>query len=576
MYLIYGYNISSAIAHVLKDTIMKTKTRKQHFKNGFIAGLVAGVVATVVMLLLNTLANGISLPEIFGSMLTALMPASLFDYLHQTIGADAKHYLFYGIVVGQCLVFGLFGGLYNLAVFSSRLQSLIGSHDTIGSPTPKLPTYHGLFFAAILWLLVALLFLPLTGAGLFGSQLSIGPTGALVSLAVVGLLFGLSFVFIQNWLVTRDERRVIAGKDAADSTLGRRALLKRGLIVAGVAVLGVGAWRYIVQGAGSVTTPTANLVRQFKSKIVPPPAPNYGEIHPTKFLSAEITPNDQYYVVSKNLFADPVVNADTWQLTVTGHVEHPFTLSYQELLALPMQQQYESMMCISNEVGGQYMSNALWEGVRLRDLLERAGVKAGASKVVFYAVDDYSDSIHLDKALETTTLLAVHMNGVTLPQGHGFPVRMLVPGIYGMKHCKWLKRVEVVEQDYQGYWQQRGWSDPAPIRMTARIDTPLIAVNVPVNQTTYIGGVAFSGNKGISAVDVSLDAGNTWQRAILERPLSDLTWVRWQHPWHPTTRGTYSLVVRAIDMQGNVQDPNQAPPAPDGSSGYDNFDITVV
>ncbi|MFL5627768.1 MAG: molybdopterin-dependent oxidoreductase [Ktedonobacteraceae bacterium] len=562
----------------MKDAIMKTKTRKQPFKTGFLAGLAAGVVATAVMLLLNSIASGISLPEIFGSMLTALLPASAFDYLHQTIGANAKHYLFYGIVVGQCLVFGLFGGLYNLALSSSRLQSLTGSQGTADSSTPKLHIYHGLILAAILWLLVVLLFLPLLGAGLFGTQLALGPINTLVSLAVVGLVFGLLFVFIQNWLIARSERGTVTGKDAATSTMTieRRTLLKRGLVVAGVGLLGAGAWRFIVQGASTASAPATKLVQQFKSKIVPPPVPNYGQIHPTKFLSPEITPNDQFYVVSKNLFSDPTVNADTWRLSVYGHVDHPFTLTYSELLALPMQQQYESLMCISNEVGGQYMSNALWEGVPLRALLERAGVKAGAVKVVFYAVDDYSDSIHLDKALEPTTLLAVHMNGATLPQGHGFPVRMLVPGIYGMKHCKWLTRIEVTRQDYQGYWQQRGWSDPAPVRMTARIDTPLIAANVPVNQTTYIGGVAFSGNKGISAVDVSLDEGNTWQRAILERPLSNLTWVRWQYPWHPTSRGTYSLVVRAIDMEGNVQNPNEAPPAPDGSSGYDNFDITVV
>src|SRR5258706_11954274 len=237
MYLIYGYNISSAIAHVLKDTNMKTKTRKQHFKNGFIAGLVAGVVATVVMLLLNTFANGISLPEIFGSMLTALMPASLFDYLHQTIGADAKHYLFYGIVVGQCLVFGLFGGLYNLAVFSSRLQSLIGSHNTISSPTLKLPAYYGLFFAAILWLLVALLFLPLTGAGLFGSQLSIGPTNALVSMAVLGLFLDVLFVFFLKPYGVHQTYQYFICQETASSTLEHFDSLKRGITLVHICVL---------------------------------------------------------------------------------------------------------------------------------------------------------------------------------------------------------------------------------------------------------------------------------------------------------------------------------------------------
>src|SRR5260370_13105712 len=173
-------------------------------------------------------------------------------------------------------------------------------------------------------------------------------------------------------------------------------------------------------------------------------------------------------------------------------------------------------MCVSNEVVGQYMSNALWEGIPLMDLLQRAGVKAGATKIVFHAADDYTDSIHLTKALEPTTLLAVRMNGVTLPQGHGFPVRMLVPGIYGMKHCKWLTRIEVVNYDFQGYSQQRGCGHPAPVRLPSRIDTPLDGTSVAANRITYIAGVAFSGNKGISEVDVSTDSGQTWQRATLK------------------------------------------------------------
>ncbi len=316
------------------------------------------------------------------------------------------------------------------------------------------------------------------------------------------------------------------------------------------------------------------LIQHFKSKITPPPVPNYGVIHPARFLSAEVTSNDQYYVVSKNLVSDPIVDGKSWKLAIDGQVEHPFILNYQEVLALPMQKQYESMMCISNEVGGQYMSNALWEGVRLMDLLERAGVKPGASKVVFQAVDNYSDSIHLSKALEPTTLMAVYMNGVPLPQNHGFPARMLVPGIYGMKHCKWLTRIEVVNYDYRGYWQQRGWSDAAPIRMTARIDTPLDGTNVAANRTTYIAGVAFSGKRGISEVDVSADGGQTWQRATLKQPLSALTWVVWELEWRPKP-GNYLVTARAIDLESNVQSPIEEPPLPDGSSGYHTITVMV-
>ncbi len=549
---------------------MKTKTRMQRFNNGFVAGLVSGVVTTIVMLLLFTTANGISLPEILGSTITALMPASVFTSLHQIIGVDAKVYLFYIIALGQCLVFGLCGGLAVLL-----WPVLPPGKATAGSPEAKLNFTQGLLLAAVLWLLVGLLFLPLTGSGVFGAQLASGLRNTMVSLAVDGLVFGLLFVYVYNWLIARAAEAAKAAKKPA-TTVGRRTLLRRGLIVAGVGVVGVVAWRFISQGFSAASAPVANLARHYKSKIVPPPVPNYGQIHPSRFLSAKITSNDQFYIVSKDLFSDPTVDASGWQLTVDGLVDHPLTFAYHELLALPMQQQYESMMCISNEVGGQYMSNALWEGVRLRDLLQQAGVKAGAIKVIFYAVDNYSDSIHLDKALETTTLLAVRMNGETLPQEHGFPVRMLVPGIYGMKHCKWLTRIQVVNQDYQGYWQQRGWSDPAPIRMTARIDDPLIGSSVPVNQVTFIGGVAFSGNKGISEVDVSLDGGGSWQRALLEHPDSGLTWVRWQYAWHPSARGSHTLIVRAVDLEGNVQDPSVAPPAPDGSSGYDTINITVV
>jgi len=277
----------------------------------------------------------------------------------------------------------------------------------------------------------------------------------------------------------------------------------------------------------------------------------------------------------ENLVADPTVDGTSWQLTVEGEVEHAFTLNYQELMALPTQVQYESLMCISNDVGGPYMSNAQWEGIPLASLLQRAGVKTGATKIVFHAVDDYSDSIHLSKALEPTTLLAVRMNGVTLPQGHGFPARMLVPGIYGMKHCKWLNRIEVVNYNFQGYWQQRGWDDAAPVRMTSRIDTPLDGSNVKLNRTTYIAGVAFSGNKGISEVDVSLDSGQTWQPAILKHPQSDLTWVIWEYTWKPTSAANVIITVRAIDLEGNVQDPNQAPPLPIGSSGYHSITAIV-
>lgn len=547
---------------------MQTKLlrRKTRFNVGFLAGLAAGAVATAVMLYINKAFGGISLPEVFGSALTALMSPATFTYLHQLIGGDAKYYLFYIIIVGQCLVFALSGALFNLR-FSPQGQ--------------RLHWYQGLAFAFALWLFVGLILLPITGGGIFGAALTVGVLAGIESLAVVGLIFGILFVFTQEWLTTQyqviDEKE--KGKNRrvskqAERTLARRTFVKRGLVIAGIGLVGVGLWRFITNGVTNTYVPASRFLQNFKNKIVPPPTPNYGEIQPAQFLSPEVTSNDQYYVVSKNLGGDPVVDGNTWHLTINGEVENQLTLSYKDLTAMPMQKQYESMMCISNEVGGTYMSNALWEGVPLADLLNKAGVKPGATKVVFYAVDDYSDSIHLSKAIEPTTLLAVRMNGVTLPDGHGYPARLLVPGIYGMKHGKWITRIGVVNYDFQGYWQQRGWSDPAPIRLASRIDTPLDGSKAAANATTYIAGVAFSGNKGISEVDVSTDSGQTWQIATLKRPLSNLTWVIWEIPWQPRP-GNYIVSVRAIDMEGNVQDPTEAPPAPDGSSGYHSISILV-
>ncbi|MEO7020461.1 MAG: molybdopterin-dependent oxidoreductase [Ktedonobacteraceae bacterium] len=529
---------------------------------GFVAGLAAGAVASGVMLFLHMAPfNGLSLPESFGSELTALMPGSMFAFLHQFIGDYAKSYLFYIILVGQCLVFALGGGLYN---------------RWANQQDQPLPWYHGLLLALILWLFSGLILLPLTGAGIFGAGLTVGWASGAISLAIVGVAFGLLFVFCQRWLLTMQSTsgngKIAATRENATQRISRRKLFQQGAVVAGVAVAGVAIWRFISVGFGGAHVSVTQLLQGYHNKITPT-APNYGEIHPAQFLSPEVTPNDQYYIVSKN-FTDPTVGLNDWSLKVDGLVDHPYTLSYTELLAMPMQKQYESMMCISNEVGGSYMSNALWEGVQLENLLQRAGVKPGATKIVLHAYDDYADSIHLSKAIEPTTMVAVHMNGVKLPDGHGYPARVLVPGIYGMKHIKWLTHIEVVNYDFQGYWQVRGWNDPAPVRLTSRIDTPLDGVAVAANNTTYVAGVAFSGNKGISAVEVSLDAGHTWQLATLKKPVSEITWVIWELPWQPKP-GQYTITVRATDMDGNVQDPNEEPPLPIGSSGYHSIGVPV-
>ena len=569
----------------------KILSPKQRFMIGLQAGLLAGVLASALMLLLSVTINGVSLPDVLGSTITRLLSATTFESLHQFLGANAKLYLFIIILIGQCLVFALSGGICNLLASMAPIARATAStlaEDSAGNNSQderrnagQLRWSTGILFALVLWLLTGFIFLPATGAGLLGMQLSNGVNNTMLSLAIVGVAFGLLFVLIQNWLALRRlHAHGITVADSVAQNMSRRVILRNGLTIAGLGVLGLAAWRLLSSITGNNATSqvasTSSTLQDIPTKITPPPIPNYGIIQPVPHLSAEITPNDDFYLVSKNLFNDPVVDAARWSLQVDGLVERPYTLSYAQLLALPLKQQYETLMCISNEVGGPYISNARWDGIPLADLLARAGgVKAGADTVIFYAADGYTESLPLSKALTPTTLLALRMNGVALPHEHGFPARLLVPGRYGMKHVKWMMRIELSSKsNFEGYWEQRGWDEQALVKMTSRIDAPLNGATLPANQLTYIAGVAFSGDKGISEVDVTFDGGQHWQRATLQRPYSNLTWVLWELPWRPQA-GNYNIIVRAIDLDGNVQNPAYAPPEPSGASGYDTISVTV-
>src|SRR5579872_6751199 len=249
--------------------------KKSPFRVGFLAGLLAGIIASGVMFFISVTWNGILLPDVFGSELTALMPPNLFEFLHQLIGADAKTILFYGILVGQCLVFALSGGIFN-----ARMKA----------QGDRLRWYHGLLLAVILWLFVGVILLPLTNGGLFGANLNAGIGAGMLSLGVVGIVFGLLFVFIADWLAaslpveeTAASRRREQLYNEQDEPLSRRALLMRGLVIGGIAIAGVGVWRFITNGVGAAKVPVAKLLEHYQGKIVPPPTPNYGDIQPAQF-----------------------------------------------------------------------------------------------------------------------------------------------------------------------------------------------------------------------------------------------------------------------------------------------------
>jgi DMSO/TMAO reductase YedYZ molybdopterin-dependent catalytic subunit len=295
---------------------------------------------------------------------------------------------------------------------------------------------------------------------------------------------------------------------------------------------------------------------------------------PPDGLAPDVTPNADFYTVSKNLI-DPHVELARWQLQVGGLVNRTLALTYDELRALPQAEQWQTLFCISNEVGGEYAGNALWGGVRLMDLLRAAGgVQPGARDVVLRASDGYADSVPLAKAADPATLVALTMNGVPLPPEHGAPARLLVPGTYGVKNVKWLTAVEVIAADFRGYWQQRGWSEDATVKTTARIDTPRKG-SAPAATVTRVAGVAFAGDRGISAVELSLDSGTTWQTARLSPPKGPLSWVPWELPWSPPP-GDYQLTVRAVDGHGQAQTAQTSASLPDGAAGYHRISVRVT
>ena len=217
-----------------------------------------------------------------------------------------------------------------------------------------------------------------------------------------------------------------------------------------------------------------------------------------------------------------------------------------------MEEEFVTLECISNRVGGDLISNARWRGVPLKNLLNRARLKPGVVDIASFASEGYSESIPIEKALEPQVLVAYMMNGEPLPLNHGFPARLIIPGLFGEKHTKWLTTLEAVGYDFKGFWQQKGWSDDAEIKTTSQIRVPGNRARVS-NGEVLLGGIAFSGVKGISKVEISPDDGNTWFLADSREPLSPYTWVLWTTEWAPTNTGTFELLVRATDGNGLQQ-----------------------
>lgn len=291
-------------------------------------------------------------------------------------------------------------------------------------------------------------------------------------------------------------------------------------------------------------------------------------------LAPLVTPNDSFYRIDTALIV-PSVNPADWSIRIHGLVEDEVTLTWDELLALPLEESYTTLACVSNEVGGSLIGNALWLGYPIRELLARARPTSDADMVLSRSVDGFTASTPLEALTDDrAAILAVGMNGAPLPQEHGFPVRMVVPGLYGyVSATKWVVELEVTRFDRaRAYWTDRGWSELGPIKLQSRIDVPRGDGNVAAGETV-IAGVAWQQHVGVAGVEVQIDDG-AWQEATLASAISDDTWVQWSLPW-TATAGRHTIRCRAMSATGEVQTSAVAPVVPDGATGWHERTITV-
>jgi DMSO/TMAO reductase YedYZ molybdopterin-dependent catalytic subunit len=320
-------------------------------------------------------------------------------------------------------------------------------------------------------------------------------------------------------------------------------------------------------------------------------------------LQYEVTPTELFYRIDISPIV-PTINAQTWRLSVKGLVDNPIELTYEELKAMPSVEQFSTLSCVSNKVGGDLISNAIWKGIPLKNLLDQAQIRQGAKYIVFRCYDGYDVGIPLEKGVEDGTILAYEMNRAVLTPAHGFPVRAIVPNIYGMMNAKWITEIEIIDYVYEGFWQRKGWSNIATINTLSSI---VIPGNAPIRtrfrgflpansnlagsgnvtnssspsssslpgRTTTVGGIAFAGTRGISKVQVSLDNGVTWKEATIKEPLSPYSWVMWAAEVNlPDVQvKEYKLTVRATDKAGKVQTSEVRQPFPDGSTGFHMINI---
>ncbi|MBP1234936.1 DMSO/TMAO reductase YedYZ molybdopterin-dependent catalytic subunit [Arthrobacter sp. PvP102] len=407
--------------------------------------------------------------------------------------------------------------------------------------------------------------------GVAGLAAVLGRAQATGNAVVLPLLAAGTGILVLRWLMSRLRNRDPAGTPTAGPA--RRRFLQALGGGAVVAALG-GALAVALRGA-------AAGVSEFRSKLAlpsaaspVPPVPAGAELG-LDGISPLVTPNRDFYRIDTALTV-PAVDPDTWVLRVTGMVERDIELDFATLLSKPMTERHITIACVSNEVGGDLIGNALWLGWPVRELLAMAGPQSGADMVLSRSSDGWTAGTPLEALTDTRdALLAVGMNGEPLPLEHGFPVRLVVPGLYGyVSATKWLTELKVTRfADDAGYWTPRGWSERGPIKTSSRIDVPRTGRPVRAG-TVAFGGVAWAQHTGIGTVELRVNRGR-WQTAELAPGISRDTWYQWQLSL-PLTPGQYEIQVRATDLNGVPQIEKPSRVAPDGATGFHTIRVDVT
>ncbi|QQD76846.1 molybdopterin-dependent oxidoreductase [Curtobacterium sp. YC1] len=459
------------------------------------------------------------------------------------------------------LMVALFGTGDKVALFVLMTVLVVAISAGAGVLERARPPFGALVFAAG-GVLALLAVSTRSGSGTFdGAPTVLGVVAAVVVLRVV-------LRRLRRW----EAAAAVPTASPRPASVERRAFLVWGVTTATVAVV-VGTASRLGSSAMQAAAAARRAVR-LPGAAVRGPAVPAGASLDVEGITPYLTPNADFYRIDTALRV-PAVDPADWSLRVHGAVEQEITLRWDELLALPLEEHVATLSCVSNEVGGDLIGTARWLGYPIRDLLARARPTGDADMVLSRSVDGFSAGTPLDVLQDdgTAALLAVGMNGEPLPAEHGFPVRMVVPGLFGyVSATKWVTELEVTRfADAQGYWTPRGWSERGPVKLESRIDTPRNGTTVAAGERVAIAGVAWQPHTGVKAVEVRVD-GDTWQRAELADSASADTWRQWVLRWTPA-EGSHRIEVRAISADGQVQTSVERPPAPNGATGWHSVTV---